>query len=217
MLPSRLTWIDETNRNDHFFLEESDNCLFFGEYFAGKGYQGGDTNQLIINFKCKPSDARRNPRRLYYKNKAINEIAAGLRGVFPQESAERYTWVPIPPSKVIGHEEYDGRLLQTMHSAFRNYNADIRPILRQTQSTEADHSVGNRLTPDDLYAILEIDQEVYNSAPLRQGIILFDDVITTGKHFKCCERRLREVVPPDFPIYGLFVARRILPDPIEHF
>jgi hypothetical protein len=40
--------------------------------------------------------------------------------------------------------------------------------------------------------------------------VLFDDLLTTGKHYKCCERRLREVVA-DMPVSGLFVARRVLP------
>ena len=51
LLPDRLTWIDATNRDDHMFLREGDRCLFFGEYFSGKGYEGGGTNQLIFNFR----------------------------------------------------------------------------------------------------------------------------------------------------------------------
>ena len=40
-------------------------------------------------------------------------------------------------------------------------------------------------------------------------VVVVDDVLTTGKHYKCCERRLREVLA-DIPIGGLFVARRVL-------
>jgi hypothetical protein len=35
-------------------------------------------------------------------------------------------------------------------------------------------------------------------------------VLCSGKHYKCCERRLRETLV-DIPISGLFVARRVLP------
>ena len=55
MLPERLTGIDDTNRGQHYYLEEGDRCWFIGEYFAGKGYEGGGTNQLIFNLKCKPT------------------------------------------------------------------------------------------------------------------------------------------------------------------
>jgi hypothetical protein len=56
-----------------------------------------------------------------------------------------------------------------------------------------------------------------NALPLKQALVVFDDVLTTGKHFKCCERRLREVVPAYVPILGVFIARRMLPDATAEF
>lgn len=130
-----------------------------------------------------------------------------------QWKAERLTWVPIPPSKAAGHVDYDERLMRTLAVAFKGYDVDVRILLRQSESTKADHESGDRLTPEALYQVLEFDDAVMDERPLRQGIVLFDDLLTTGKHFKCCERRLREVVSASVPIIGLFVARRILPDP----
>ena len=100
LLPDRLTWIDETNRDQHVFLQEGDRCLFFGEYFAGRGYQGGGTNQLMFNFKTLPSIARTNPARRNYKERAIATVATGLREVLGRNQIERRTFVPVPPSKV---------------------------------------------------------------------------------------------------------------------
>jgi hypothetical protein len=217
LLPERLTAIDETNREHHVFLEQGDRCFFFGEYFAYKGYQGGGTNQLIFNFKCKPSVAAINPGRRSYKEQAIESVAAGIRRAMTQANAERMTWVPVPPSKVAGHADYDDRLVRTLAKAFSGYDADVRSLLRQSLSTEADHNSGSRLTPDALYALIELDNSVLNALPLRQTIVLFDDVLTTGKHFKCCERRLREFVPTHVPIEGVFIARRILPDATAEF
>lgn len=215
MLPERLTSIDETNREHHVFLEQGDRCFFFGEYFARRGYRGGGTNQLIFNFKCKPSVAINNAARRAYKEQAISAAAAGLRKAMAQENAERITWVPVPPSKVEGHADYDDRLARTLALAFSGYVADVRRLLRQTASTEADHAAGGRLTQDALQALIELDRAALNARPLRQTIVLFDDVLTTGKHFKCCERRLREFIPSSLPIIGVFIARRILRDPAE--
>lgn len=209
-LPKRLTGIDETNRDQHAFLKEGDRCLFFGEYFAGKGYQGGGTNQLIFNFKMLPSIARTNTQRRNYKEGAIAAIAAGLREVLGRNQVERLTFVPIPPSKTIGHVDYDDRLTRALTMGCAGFNADIRPLLRRPFSTESDHRTGDRLTPEALYSLLELDSAAMGSMPLREAIVLFDDVITTGKSFKCCQRRLRDVVPSAVPIIGLFVARRIL-------
>ncbi len=216
MLPDRLTLIDDTIRADHAYLERGDRCYFFGEYFAGQSFKGGPTNQLIFNFKCKPTVAAINPARAGYKDRAIKTIAAGLRKAISQRNAEQYTWIPIPPSKAIGEPDYDDRMLRTLHLAFSDYNTDIRSLLRQASSTTPDHEQEERLTPDALRAVLEVDMATLQSAPVRSGIILVDDVLTTGKHFKASEVHLRRVIP-NTPIAGVFIARCIHRSPFEEF
>lgn len=211
-LPERFTAIDETNRADHCYLEEADRCLFFGEYFSGQGFQGGATNQLIINFKAPPTATKRQ----YYKQQAIRTIAIGLRGAITRTDAEVYTWVPIPPSKVKGDPEYDDRGFRTLNMAFRGYDADIRELVLQTKSVNSDHSQDERISPDELYQILRIDSSSLSEPIRSRGIILFDDVLTTGKHFKCCSRRIVEALP-DAKIAGIFVARCIRPNPFDDF
>jgi predicted amidophosphoribosyltransferase len=211
-LPSRLTAIDETTRGDHYYLAEADRCFCFGEYFADQGWEHGPTNQLIFNYKCRPTE---NSRRLYWKEQAIATIAAGLKGAFPRQEVERHTWVPIPSSKLPDHPEYDDRIAKTLRRAFAGYDVDIRELLRQSVSADADHGSNSRMTPESLLELLIIDHEAWDRAPPR-SIILFDDVLTTGKHFKSCERRLREM-DPTVAIAGVFVARRALPRPINDF
>ena len=77
------------------------------------------------------------------------------------------------------------------------FNSDIRLLLRRLSSTESDHRAGDRLTPEALHSLLELDSAAVAAKPVREAIVLFDDVITTGKSFKCCERRLREVDSSD--------------------
>ena len=217
LLPNRLTWIDETNRGDHWYLEDGDRCLFFGEYFAGMSYRGGDTNQLIFNFKCPPSTAAMNIGRGNWKIRAINEISAAIRSAVGKKNAEELTWVPVPPSKAVGHADYDDRLSRTLEKAFLGFDADVRLLLRQTTSTKSDHDSQERLTPEELLAITELNRDALNSRPIGRGIVLFDDVLASGKHFKCCEARLRDVVPADTPIIGVFVARSVRPNPFDDF
>lgn len=211
MLPRRLTWIDATNRDAHSYLVEDDRCLFFGEYFAHQGYEGGYTNNLILNFKIKPSALQKNPARRKYKTGAIREVAECLRNVAGANAA-KYTWVPVPPSKAAGDPDYDDRLERTLRAAFDVSVVDIRNVLRQTESTEADHLAGDRLTPEQLSAILDVDTAALAAAPIRErGVILFDDVLTTGKHFKCCKDQLTDRLG-NVPVTGLFIARRVPPD-----
>jgi hypothetical protein len=74
----------------------------------------------------------------------------------------------------------------------------------------ADHGSVRRLTAEALLRVIGLDRELLLREPLRERIVLFDDVLTSGKHYKCCERRLRELLA-DAPISGLFVVRRLLP------
>jgi predicted amidophosphoribosyltransferase len=204
-LPSRLTAIDETTRQDHYYLAEADRCFCFGEYFADQGWGHSPTNQLIFNYKCKPTEKS---ARLRWKDQAIATIAAGLKDAIARQEVERHTWVPIPSSKLPEHPEYDDRIVKTLRRAFAAYTVDIRELLRQSVSAIADHGSNSRMTPETLFELLNVDHDAWDRAPPR-SIILFDDVLTTGKHFKACEGRLREI-DPSIAIAGVFVARRAL-------
>lgn len=217
MLPQRLTWIDETNRHSHCFLEQGDRCLFFGEFDAGAGFDGSPTNDLIANYKRTPREiaASKHASRLQrYKNLAIREIAVGLRRQFGPADIARLTFVPIPPSKVVGDPDHCDRLERTLWMAFASpparelgyADADIRRLLRQTRSTEPDHrSRGDRCHYKALLAITRIDAAQL-VPPVRDQIVLFDDVLTSGKHYKVGKTRILEVLP-NHPVVGLFVAR----------
>lgn len=208
MLPNRLQKIDETTRASHSHLTEDDLCLYFGEFFANKGFQGGPTNQLVLNFKIKPTKIAATPNRAYYKNKARQEIAGALRRVMHQHDVnERCTFVPLPPSKIPGHPDYCDRGIRVLREAFHGAEADVRPLLRQTESTDADHEAAHRISPEALAAITEVD-EAQLEAPPREIIVLFDDVLTTGKHFMVGKETLLQVLPGQ-RIAGLFVARCI--------
>lgn len=213
MLPNRLTKIDETSCSVHTYLSPDDGCYYFGEFFAGKGFRGGETNQLVLNFKIKPSQIALNPRRSIYKVRAIQEIASALRSTIGPADVNRITFVPVPGSKVRGHADYCQRLEMCLQVAFDGLNPDIRPLLRQTQSTDPDHEAGQRLTIDELRALIEID---HGSAanPFREWVMLFDDVITSGKHFKVCREKIL-AFRPAAQVAGIFVARRIPTSPFE--
>jgi len=85
-------------------------------------------------------------------------------------------------------------------------------IAEQVSELTLAHGGGDRLSYDALHALLDVDQRAANARPLHPNIFLFDDVLTSGKHFKCCESRLREVVNSETQISGLFVARRVVPN-----
>jgi len=200
--------IDETTVGDHFSLATSDFCFYVWEYTAGQRYDFSPTNQLISNVKIKPTQIAANPRRDHYKQQAIHHSAAALRSLVQRTWVEQIgTFVPMPTSKIPGHQDFDDRILRLLRAAFDPLNADIRPMLEQTESTAADHESSDRLSYAALRSITRID-EAHASAPLRATIALVDDVLNSGKHFKVAQELLSQRFPGT-PVIGIFVARCI--------
>ena len=178
------------------------------EYTAGRRYDFSPTNQLISNLKIKPSQITIRPRRGRYKQQAIDHSAAALGTLIQSSWVERLgTLVPMPTSKIRGHADFDDRIHQILSSAFRTLNADIRPMLEQTQSTAADHENPDRLSHSELRAITRINED-HASAQPRANIAVVDDVLTSGKHFKVAQELIAQRFP-GIPDIGIFVARCI--------
>jgi predicted amidophosphoribosyltransferase len=208
LLPERLTLIDEISLGDHRYIHAQDRCFHFGECCAGDEQPFSAMSRLIIDYQCRPSILAANPPRRADKERAIAAVAAGLRAAISQQDAERYTWVPIPPSKPTDDPDFDDRLARTLLGAFIGYAVDVRAILRY-----AAPAAGQR-APES-HNPLWVDVAALRMRPLRERIALFDDVLCTGRHYRWAEHRLREVAPAAVPISGIFLARRVLQDPTE--
>ena len=205
----KLSKIDDLSRFDHQYLTPNDKCFFFGEYTPRLGYEGSKTNDLILNFK-KPPD-RKNKPEWKYKEEAIERIAEVFKRSLEVEKLQKVTLVPIPPSKVKGDPLYDDRMLRALERLSKKFNKrlDIRELIQQRNSTPADHAIEFRQNPQGLIENYYIDEKLIDPKPKK--IILFDDVLTTGKHFAAAKRVLEEQYP-GIEILGIFVARNVRPE-----
>jgi predicted amidophosphoribosyltransferase len=199
--------LDEHRRREHCHLGAGDDCHYLFEYQPGRS--GSRIGQLIASFKCRPLVAAASAARLHFKERAIAQIAAALRACAGRAFVEAATWVPVPPSVVPGEPDHDDRLARTLERAFAGYDLDLRALLRQTRSTRPDHCGAHRLSRAALLQVIRPDGVALAACPVRSCIVLFDDLLTTGKHYKCCEQRLREALPRT-PVCGWFIARRSL-------
>lgn len=212
--PYRLVQIDESLRADHYYLNETDECYYLGEYQPRGGYTAGRVNQLIFNFK-KPV-SRRGQHDYRYKEQAIQEVGRMLARVLGENSAARATIVPIPPSKACDHPDYDDRLVRALHAS--GLQLDVRSLMKINASTQAHHEYADgerRPSPDVLKQNMSIDHSLLHIQP-RASIVLFDDVLTTGSHFRAC----KDLLQAQFSgarIVGLFIGRSQRPDPAADF
>ena len=196
-----LTRIDELTRWEYRYLQDGDLCFFLREYTAGQGFSYSETNNLISNFKKPPSV--RNTGQWYWKQQAIERLAAELA---PEPWLADVTLVPIPPSKAREDPEYDDRLIQLLHRLDKDRGYDIRELLVQRASTPAAHASTAPRSPSRIAALYDIDESLAEPAPDLIG--LFDDVITTGAHFRAAHQVLQQRFP-GVTVAGIFLARTV--------
>jgi hypothetical protein len=202
--PQRLTKIDDLTRPDHFYLTPDDDCYFLGEYTARKGFAFSATNQLVLNFK-KSMDKRGTPQ-WRYKDGAIGEAATAFRAALPDDWLNAATLVPIPQSKAKSDSLYDDRLVRMLQAIRAAPRPDIRELIVQRASMAAVHEQDHRPPPEEIQANYALDEKLRNPPP--QVIGLFDDVLTTGAHYRAASAALKEAFP-NVRVIGLFIARRV--------
>jgi hypothetical protein len=214
-IPTKLSQIDETTVGQHFLLNSTDVCYHIWEYTRRGGFSASPTNQLISNLKKKPSKILINPREAPWKESAIGYCAQALQRMMNRPWIDGYaTLVPVPCSKIAGHPDHDDRLLRVLQKAFVGSTVDIRPLLTQSCSTTADHETSERQRFEELLAVTRIDESRVG-AGVRQQVMVFDDVLNSGKHFKVAQQLLLQKFPAA-SIVGVFLAR-CLPDPSVEF
>jgi hypothetical protein len=193
---------DELSLPDHYYLSAADDCIYYMEYTPQKGFNHSPGNQFILNLKKSPS--KRGTWEYNHKIWAISEAATTLRDTLPDDWLENATFVPIPPSKMRDDPEYDDRMTQILQQIGP---INISEFVYQVESMEKTHNMGdNRHSLQDIIDNYEIDEDQVDEEP--DHIVIVDDVVTAGKHF----RAMRHVLENRFPnatFSGIFLARRI--------
>ena len=157
-------------------------------------------NQLISNLKKEV--ARRNLPEYEYKLKAIRTVA---RWIAEGINVEEFTFVPVPPSRCKSDPGYDDRLVKILEIAKSlNEKLDFCEIVTQKSTMPPSHLTECRNNPVQLENNYEVDKISLNKA--RSAIVVFDDVLTAGSHF----RAMKNVILKNrrnIKIIGLFIAR----------
>ena len=164
---------------DHCFLDTTDECYYMGSYTC---CHRPTYKPLVLSVKrgYKP---------------AIRHASKELLYNLPQSWLCRYTVVPMPSSL-----RSDNHMMQV---ASELGAADTRELLLQRSDTLSSHG-GWRPSPDVRSSLLYVNELVARPRPCT--VLILDDVITTGSHFRAAKRVLRARWP-DIRVVGLFLSR----------
>ncbi len=166
--------------------------------------------------ELRPHDLHKNLDRLMdrprpevwkYKGRAISTCAQELRNILGKNGIEGSTFVPV---RAFAREERSGlqddRLVQILQQMGQGFDADIRELVLQLATMPASHE-GDRASIAELVANYSI-VETLRAPPPRGRIVIVDDVLTTGRHYKAVQHVLTAAYP-GVPTPGLFIARRL--------
>jgi hypothetical protein len=182
-------------------LEANDSCYYAMDYLAGGGWNASEANGLINNFK--KSVSKRGTNQWPHKLRAIERFGIGLARILPPNCVI----APLPTSKAINDPEYDDRLVQAVRAAAKyKTSLTVEQPIGLTDSISASHVGGSRRINDILANL------VWNgfAGSVPDGMFLIDDVITTGAHFKACQRLIWQHHPA-MKIGGIFWAKTMWP------
>jgi predicted amidophosphoribosyltransferase len=213
----RLQEIDEFVRLRHKHLTEDDYCFYLADYTTGRDYSHSPFNSLVSNLKKEPSTRLQNPNAYWYKERDMKRVGdAFARSIAPQVLATEATVVPIPPSKSKTHPDYDDRMLQICHRMTKDIDgADVQELIESTVDREATH-----ISADPKPAPHILQQEYQLVLPEgylpRDVVIVVDDVINTGSHFKACQALITRYFP-EVTVVGIFAGSAVRPSRTDDF
>ncbi|MFB6456553.1 hypothetical protein ACE38W_14880 [Chitinophaga sp. Hz27] len=204
-LESRLQYIDKLTIGDHSYLRDEDICCYLGDYYPDKNYSRTTYNQTLHNFK--KFESRKGLADYKYKIQAITTLTEVVRNkIVPNFRPGLVTLVPTPSSKCKADPEYDDRLMKILASGLSGGEINLKEILYIDQNMKTSHLAknGERMKPTEIQECLRINEN--ECQDVRDYIVIFDDILTTGAHFKACQATLQQRFPGK-QIIGLFLGR----------
>lgn len=198
------------NSFNHRELDSEDICFFLHTretHQYNEIEQWSYAYQTIENFKISPTALQNTPARRQYKERAVQAITDDLARLFrDSDPRARFLLVPAVTSKSKADPNYDDRLVRVCSMvAGRFPNVDWFEMLSTSRTIASAHTGAGTRDVSALLSNIVVDTSipVMNYA----SVLIFDDVISSGAHFKACEAAIKRAYGNDVLVEGVFWAR----------
>ncbi len=189
------------------YLDEGDICLYYMDKTDGRP-SDSEPNQLIYNLKIDPADMSDGQRRGRYKENAIKKCADDMARYLSQWNAItplNTVLVPIPPSKPLGSPGYDNRMALVCSQIQGQTGIRYADCLRTIKDLGSMHHGDVARNIEQLRSNIAFEPEMIPGGI--QYVILVDDQLTKGTHFKAIKPMFTD---RGYTVVGMFWAK-------EHF
>ena len=184
-----------------FNMTDDDECYYFIEATQG-GFEASTSNSLLLNFK-KDIKFKKTPA-WQYRNNAIKQFALMISKHINNDRTDSITIIPEATSYPISDPSFNDRLVQTLIELKK-----LRQRINIELALEAKSYIGSSHLPGGTRNVPIIQNNLQwkglKNSP-SQTIILLDDVLTTGAHFRACKNIILANTPENTNIIGFFLA-----------
>ena len=195
--------VTDISAANHRCLERDDFCIYYRTKERHVYNNFTETNSILANFKKRPSHCRGNTQMAMYKERGIETVTRDVAGFFESNPGMSFLLIPAITSKACDDPEFDNRLIRVCSNVAKALpNVCCADLLYVGSSILSAHSGGAR---DVSYIASQIG--VRGGFDMRgfDRVFIFDDVLTTGAHFKACQWALAKAY--GIRAYGIFWAR----------
>lgn len=205
---STYKWrIFDRTQGGSLYLEDDDICLYYMDKTNGRP-SDSEPNQRIYNLKIDPSKMTKAQRDAGWKQEAITQCADDMAGYLRRWKTvdpANTILVPVPPSKPVGAKGYDNRMILVCKAIYDQTGIRYIDCLRTRANHGAMHNGGLARDIDRLRQNIDFYPQMIPEGI--QYVILIDDQLTKGTHFKAIKPFFDEL---GYIVVGMFWAK-------EHF
>lgn len=176
--------IDILSENYPRFIIDGERCLYARDYVSGGGFEG-EANQLILNFKI--SIDKKNTNRWQHRDNAVKLFAKEIASIIGDQA---FNFMAIPGSKPWTHVENNQRFQDLFKELIRLKPNIVVHWPVDCITAVVGSSQGGTRSPAQILANYKWNGFIPGSSFTK--IIVIDDVITSGAHYRACSNYLRQ-------------------------